>query len=238
MGAGRSGCTIELREESKKVDTMRKLAIIPALFFLVLCWQPGGGKGKANTWFPTKPDAAQTDSRPFIKKVRLHKKNIIVEGENFQRGATIYLYRRRETRNDEQSPNQILIAPKLGKKLTPGSVHSFAVINNDEQWSIPPSRYLYFEGYLARVVDLQEANPAYSPPPVSLKLGEVFVTNNFSSSNYAYQIPDSFLNVGEISSSNYILYQPQSVGVFNLQFRDLSYSEAGPRDLRFTVYVE
>jgi hypothetical protein len=77
---------------------------------------------------------------PKITGASVSGKSLIVAGSNFDSGAKILLNRQEEkTRNDDQSPTNVLIAKKAGKRMRPGD--KLLVQNSDgvlsQEFSFP-----------------------------------------------------------------------------------------------------
>jgi sugar lactone lactonase YvrE len=71
--------------------------------------------------FPTGAIRGQLMVGPKLFGAEIQKKKLIIYGEGFEPGAKILLNgEQQKTANDEQSTNQILIAPKSGKRIAPG----------------------------------------------------------------------------------------------------------------------
>jgi N-acetylneuraminic acid mutarotase len=69
---------------------------------------------------------------PTISGATINGKRLIVEGKNFDEGATVLLNGDpQKTANDESNPNTMLVAKKAGKKISTGEVVTLQVQNFD-----------------------------------------------------------------------------------------------------------
>src|SRR5262249_58578592 len=76
-------------------------------------------------------------SGPVIKSASVTGRKLLVSGENFDQGAAILIDgAKQRTRNDGQDPGALLIAPKAGKNLLPGTKVTLQVENSDGTGSL------------------------------------------------------------------------------------------------------
>jgi beta-glucanase (GH16 family) len=74
---------------------------------------------------------ANADTRPSIRKVSIQKKHLLVEGDNFDSEAAIWMDgERQKTLHDEQNPN-LLTGKKVAKKISSGQTVNLQVKNSD-----------------------------------------------------------------------------------------------------------
>jgi beta-glucanase (GH16 family) len=109
-------------------------------FFMILNIAVGGnfpGNPDDTTRFPQTLVVdyvrvyANADTRPSIRKISIQKKHLLVEGENFDSEAMIWMDgEKQKTLRDEQNPN-LLTGKKVAKKISPGQTVSLQVKNPD-----------------------------------------------------------------------------------------------------------
>jgi hypothetical protein len=92
--------------------------------------------GAASPVFNTEAAGAGVSARaprqvsPKIVKARIEGKKLIVEGEDFNIGAILFLNGKKlKTKNDQAQPSTMLIGKKGGKKIKPGSLVTLQVKN-------------------------------------------------------------------------------------------------------------
>jgi beta-glucanase (GH16 family) len=109
-------------------------------FFMILNVAVGGsfpGNPDDTTTFPQMLVVdyvrvyANAATRPVIKTITPTKKHLLVEGENFDSEATIWMDgEKQKTLHDEQNPN-LLTGKKLAKRIASGQMVSIYVRNSD-----------------------------------------------------------------------------------------------------------
>jgi beta-glucanase (GH16 family) len=109
-------------------------------FFMILNVAVGGsfpGNPDDTTTFPQMLVVdyvrvyANAATRPVIKTISVSKKHLLVEGENFDNEATIWMDgEKQKTLHDEQNPN-LLTGKKLAKRIPSGQIVNIYVRNSD-----------------------------------------------------------------------------------------------------------
>src|SRR5581483_5305585 len=78
---------------------------------------------------------------PVIQGVMVQGKQLIVSGFNYDIGAAIFVDgAKQKTANDDQQPENVLVARKAGKRIAHGQTVSIQVQNTDGKLS-PPSTF-------------------------------------------------------------------------------------------------
>lgn len=109
-------------------------------FFMILNVAVGGnfpGNPDDSTTFPQTLIVdyvrvyANATTRPSIRKVSIEKKHLLVEGDNFDSEAAIWMDgERQKTLHDEQNPN-LLTGKKVAKRISSGQSVTLQVKNSD-----------------------------------------------------------------------------------------------------------
>ncbi len=109
-------------------------------FFMILNIAVGGnfpGNPDDTTTFPQTLVVdyvrvyANANTRPSIRKVSIEKKHLLVEGDNFDSEAAIWMDgERQKTLHDEQNPN-LLTGKKVAKRISSGQTVNVQVKNSD-----------------------------------------------------------------------------------------------------------
>ncbi|HWP44735.1 MAG TPA: protease inhibitor I42 family protein [Blastocatellia bacterium] len=104
-------------------------------------------------------------SPPRIVKARIQGKKLIIEGEDFNIGAKIFLNGKKlKTKNDPAQPSTILIAKKGGKKIRPGTLVALEVKNPG---GLRSESFPFFSGLTITLDDVGKT--------INLKVGERFM---------------------------------------------------------------
>lgn len=87
----------------------------------------GGGPGFGDAFL------ARLDPDPVILGASVEKKKLLVLGQGFQNGATLFMddQKQKKTGNDEEHPSTTLVARKSGKKIARGQTVRLVVENPD-----------------------------------------------------------------------------------------------------------
>jgi len=106
-----------------------------------------------------------SQSSPRIISVRVKGKKLFVTGENFAPGAAIFIDgERQKTRNSGDSPSEVLIAKKGGKRIPRDQVAVIQVMNSPEELS---SEFPFFDGLTFTLAD--------NGKTIALSVGERFL---------------------------------------------------------------
>jgi hypothetical protein len=95
-----------------------------------------GGDQIYTTTLTINPPSTSTGP-PLITDARVNKKQLIITGENFDFGATLFMdgAKVKKTFNDETNPATIFIARKAGNQITPGQEVMLQIKNLDGTFS-------------------------------------------------------------------------------------------------------
>lgn len=151
------------------------------LLILIAVVAAGQWSAGVGSYSPTLSAAAQSEPAPKVLNVRRDGKRLLVSGEDFRTGAVIFVNgERQKTRNDDDSPDALLIAKKAGKGLAADAVISIEVKNADGMKSDP---FPFFNG-----VTLTQENVG---KPVHLSVGQrVLVSVKLAYYNFTTTVQD------------------------------------------------
>jgi len=179
------------------------------------------------------PAPHSQSNAPYITRLELQGKKLIVTGVNFDESSVIQVDgERQRTRPDSESPRTVLIAKRAGSNIAEGSPSRITVKNSDGQLSNLQLIYKadsfsahYVDASILPVVNINNVHVA---TPL-LKLGEYFIVDfgtqpGFVNQNIQTQDPQAILQPvvqdGFQPGSGKYLYRVKESGDAALSFTE------------------